>query len=463
MNVRQKSLPDGQPSIPAERRVFFSFDKNMAFPFPQSLSEHSMTRKLWQIPWGYPEAVLFVAGIALVGFLLQLAVGHFDFALLHAPANFIVLAALAGLIALGVQFQDNLIVRWIAGIPLAVTLTVALLLFALYMELTPQLSRLPPQSTDLVSRLGFRMVTSSWPFALLYGMTLVALGMTTLKRCRHFSWRDIPFLFNHLGLWILLASAGFGAADMMRVVMHVDVGETQWRVFNKDGEALELPVAITLKRFTMEEYPPNLTVIDRDAPLPPQPEGKAQPKNRQAFFQIDPKHPEGRFGSWAITLDEYLHTAVRVGGEFRASPMPESTPAAKVTARNLATGEIRTGWVCAGGNAPDMFFSALPLDGRHTLVMTQPEPKRFASEVTIIPKGGTPIDTVLEVNKPVSIGNWMIYQYGYEAALGKLSHWSEIELVYDPWLLPAKTGMALMAAGALLLAWNGTGRRRDIK
>ncbi|MDR2015697.1 MAG: cytochrome c biogenesis protein ResB [Azoarcus sp.] len=432
----------------------------MSLSFSRAQHTCSTTRKLWQFPWGYPEAALFVASIILVGFMLQLTVGHFDIAILHYPANLIALAILAGLIALGTRFQNSLFMHWIAGIPVAITLTVALLLFGLYMELTPQLPRMPTQTPDLVSRLGFRMITASWPFVFLYTMTLIALGITTLKRLLRFSRRDITFLCNHLGLWVLLASAGFGAADMMRVVMHVGAGETEWRVFNQNEEALELPVAITLKKFTLEEYPPNLTIIDRQAPPAPQPDSKPQPKNKQEFFQIDPKRPKGRIGDWAITLDEYLHTAVRVGGEYRASPMPESTPAAKITVQNLLTGEIKTGWVSAGGNTPDLFFSDLSLDERYSFAMTQPEPRRYASDITIIPKEGESFDAILEVNKPVSVGDWMIYQYGYETALGKLSHWSEMELVYDPWLLPAKIGMFLMAAGSLLLAWNGAGRRR---
>ncbi|MCL2776707.1 MAG: cytochrome c biogenesis protein ResB [Polyangiaceae bacterium] len=425
-----------------------------------------MTRKLWQFPWGYPESTLFVASLALVGFLLQLTVGHFDVGFLHAPANLIAFAILIGLILLGVRFQNTLLVRWVSGIPMAVTLTAAVVLVGLCMELTPQLSRLPsqaPANLELGSRLGFRMVTSSWPFVLLYGMTLIALGIATFKRLFRFSRQDITFLCNHLGLWMLLVSAGFGAADMMRVVMHVQSGETEWRVFDKDGEALELPIAITLKKFTMEEYPPNLTIMDGQAardPQPSQPKGKSQPKSKQGFFQIDPKRPKGQIGDWAITLDDYLHTAVRIDGEYRVSPMPESTPAAKVTARNLLTGETKTAWVSSGGNVPE-FFSAIPLDDRYVLVMTQPEPKRYASDVTIIPKDGSPIDAILEVNKPVSVGNWMIYQYGYETALGKMSPWSEMELVYDPWLLPAKISMGLMAIGALLMVWNGTGKRKS--
>jgi hypothetical protein len=55
----------------------------------------------------------------------------------------------------------------------------------------------------------------------------------------------------------------------------------------------------------------------------------------------------------------------------------------------------------------------------------------------------------------------MIYQFGYEKTLGKMSSWSEMELVFDPWLLPAQIGMGLMAIGALLLAWNGAGKRRN--
>ncbi|MCL2790886.1 MAG: cytochrome c biogenesis protein ResB [Desulfobulbus sp.] len=415
-----------------------------------------MTRKLWQSPWGAPEAALFVAAIILVGFLLQLAVGSFDFALLHYPANLVALAVLAGLTALGVRMRNSLLVRWLAGIPLAVTLIVALLLFGLCMELMPQLPRLSAQTPDLSARLGLRTLTSSWPFALLYGMTLIALGITACKRLLRFSRRNIIFLCNHLGLWLLLVSAGFGAADMLRVVMHVDTGKTEWRVFNEASAALEMPIAITLNKFTMEEYPPNLTIIDRQT--------GADLKNTQGFFQIDPKRPAGRIGEWAITLDDYLHTAVRVRGEYSASPMPESTPAAKITARNLHTGAIRTGWVSSGGNVPE-FFSVLPLDDAHLLTMAQPEPKRYASDVTIIPKDGVPIDTTLEVNKPVAVGHWMIYQYGYEAALGKLSNWSEMELVYDPWLLPAQIGMGFMAVGALLLAWNGAnmGQRRSAR
>ena len=43
------------------------------------------------------------------------------------------------------------------------------------------------------------------------------------------------------------------------------------------NDVLELPVAIKLNDFYMEEYPPKLVVIDRNA-------GEVQPETKPAFF-----------------------------------------------------------------------------------------------------------------------------------------------------------------------------------
>jgi len=413
-----------------------------------------MTKKIWQFPWGYIESALFATGIAAAGFALQLTVGYFDFYLLHFPVNLVVLASLLVPIALAIRFENTPFVRWLSGIPFAVALIAALLVLALYMTLTPQLAYppAPAAATSLIARLGFARVTSSWPFVLLYTATLLALGVTVARRLRHASRHDFAFLCNHLGLWILLAAAGFGAADMQRAVMYVREGETEWRVFDRNGAALPLPLAIELKDFTLEEYPPKLALIDTRT-------NKPQPEAAPAFLQIDPAHPRGRLGDWEVSVVEYLHEAVRIDGEFRASPMPASTPAARVTAKNLVSGETRSGWICGGGNVLG-FYAALTLDERHFLAMTEPEPKRYASDIIALTPTGERIAARLEVNKPFTIGGWTIYQYGYDTAAGKMSSYSSFELVRDPWLLPAQIGMGIMTLGALLLMWRGAGAKK---
>ncbi len=400
-------------------------------------------RPLWQPPWQYKESALLLAGIIVAGFALQLTIGHFDFFFLHYPVNAGIAAALALLLGLS---------AFARSIPLCVCLIAALLLFSLVMGLTPQAARVDPHAHGLFADLGFTMVTRSWPFVFLYALTLVALGLVLVRRLAVLRKKDLAFYCNHLGLWILLLSAGLGAADMQRFVMHVREGEIEWRVYNAKGDVLELPIAVRLKDFAMEEYPPKLVIIDRST-------GRPQPEANPSYLQIDARRPAGNLTEWAVTIDEYIHDAVKSGDGYKASPMPAATPAARVTAKNARTGMTKSGWICGGGTIAG-FFSGLELDGGTVMVMTQPEPKRFLSDITVLTRDGQERDFRLEVNQPLSIGPWMLYQYGYDTRAGKMSTYSSIELVRDTWLLPVYCGIGLMGAGALLLIWTGTGTRR---
>ena len=80
-------------------------------------------------------------------------------------------------------------------------------------------------------------------------------------------------------------------------------------------------------------------------------------------------------------------------------------------------------------------------------------PKRFASEIQILTKSGDNIHTTVDVNKPVVVEGWKIYQYGYDTAMGKDSQISILELVSDPWLnvVYAGIGMMLLGAASMLL------------
>lgn len=409
-------------------------------------------RPLWQPPWQYKESVLIVAGVALAGFALQLTIGHFNFFLLHFPANAGIAAALVLLLGASAFLFRTAVFQWLSGVPFAVSLIGALLVFCIVMGLTPQTARVDPHAHNIFSDLGFTMVTASWPFVLLYALTVTALGLVIVRRLTAFRVKDLPFYANHLGLWILLLSAGLGAADMQRFVMHVLEGEVEWRVYSANEDVLELPIAIRLNDFSMEEYPPKLVIINRE-------NGEAQPRGNPYFFQLDEKRPAGNLGEWTVTVVEYIHEAVRSGDIFKASPMPASTPATNVTVKNTRTGEEKNGWICGGGNIPG-FFSGLALDDDLVIVMTQPEPKRFASNITVLTRGGLKRQAILEVNKPLGIGAWMIYQYGYDNQAGKMSAYSSMELVRDAWLYPAYFGIFLMIIGSCWLVWAGAGKRR---
>ena len=86
-------------------------------------------------------------------------------------------------------------------------------------------------------------------------------------------------------------------------------------------------------------------------------------------------------------------------------------------------------------------------------------PKRFASEIQILTKTGKNIETTVDVNKPVEVDGWKIYQYGYDTQMGAMSQISILELVSDPWLPLVYTGIYMMLAGAVCMFILG-GRRR---
>ena len=62
-------------------------------------------------------------------------------------------------------------------------------------------------------------------------------------------------------------------------------------------------------------------------------------------------------------------------------------------------------------------------------------PRRFASEIEIQTKSGKTVAATVDVNKPVEVDGWKIYQYGYDTEQGAQSSTSILELVSDPWVL----------------------------
>lgn len=291
-------------------------------------------------------------------------------------------------------------------------------------------------------------MTSNWSFVLLYAMTLLSLGVVTFRRLLRFHVKDTPFVLQHFGLWLLLLAAGLGYADMERYIMYVNEGETQWRVYGASGEVKELPIAIKLNDFDMDVYPPKLAIINRES-------GAVQPEGAPEYFQIDPDLIYGSLDGWQIEIDEYIHKAVRgADSSYREVPMPGATPAAKVKA--VKDGRELSGWIC-GGNQMQTYMT-MPIDKQLSFVMTPSEPRKFVSDVEVYTEQGDVAAAQIIVNKPLRIGSWQIYQYGYDNNAGALSSYSSFELVYDPWLIPIYIGILFLMLGSLCMVVQGRSR-----
>jgi hypothetical protein len=242
------------------------------------------------------------------------------------PVNGIVLAEFLALIATVFLLRKRVYAFRFIGTYQAAIPT---LMYAVLLMIIMGLTRQTENGTWLNNMLVF------WPFVLIYVYMAVILGVTVLRRLN-----NIPFLLNHLGLFIAMTTATLGNADMQRLKMITMVGEPEWRAMAQNGAIREMPLTIELKQFIMETYD----------------------------------------------------------------------------------------------------------DG---------SPKRYASEIQIQTKSGKMIETTVDVNKPVEVDGWKIYQYGYDTKMGAMSQISILELVSDPWLPLVYTGIYMMLAGAVCMFLKG--------
>lgn len=272
------------------------------------------------------EGFIIGGGLIFVGLMLELSIGPVVWEAFAWPVNGIVLAGFLALIAVIFLLRKRVYAfRFIGTYQAAIPAMVYAILLTIIMGLTRQTEN----GTWLNNMLVF------WPFVLIYVYMAVILGVTILRRLT-----NIPFLLNHLGLFIAMTTATLGNADMQRLKMITMVGEPEWRAMAQNGAIREMPLTIELKQFIMETYD----------------------------------------------------------------------------------------------------------DG---------SPKRFASEIQIQTKSGKKIETTVDVNKPVEVDGWKIYQYGYDTKMGAKSQISILELVSDPWLPLVYTGIYMMLAGAVCMFLKG--------
>ena len=59
-------------------------------------------------------------------------------------------------------------------------------------------------------------------------------------------------------------------------------------------------------------------------------------------------------------------------------------------------------------------YRALRLSEQTSLVMPEREPQRFVSAVTVYTQAGDVVEDTIEVNRPLKISGWNIYQLSYD-------------------------------------------------
>lgn len=398
---------------------------------------------MWTKPWGFKEGIAIGCGLLATGFVLQATLGRIEWAAFAMPVNLIALSAYLILLVAAHLLRHRLyLFQWLSTYPAAVSALAFTTLLTVAMGLIRQL----PSQHPGAGFPGFSQMLSQWSFVLSYIWLVTSLGLTILRAGFPFRWSKIPFWLNHAGLFIAIVCATIGNADMQRLKMTTQTGKAEWRAFDDDGNLHELPLAIELQQFTIDEYPPKLMLIDNAS-------GKALPAENPSHILIENDVKSGLLADWQITIEEVLPLAASVttADTVRFSEFHSlgATTAALVKAVNAKTGTQRHGWVSCGSFI--FPYKALRLDETASLVMPDLEPQRFASAVTVYTERGKVLADTIEVNRPLEVDGWKIYQLSYDETKGKWSDISIFELVRDPWLPFVYAGIWMLVAGAACL------------
>ncbi|WP_455108613.1 cytochrome c biogenesis protein ResB [Porphyromonas sp.] len=391
------------------------------------------------------EGFVTGAGLILVGLALQYSVGPIDWSAFAFPINAICLVLYLAFLALIYALRHR--VRLFSFF-FTTEAAVPTLIYAALLTVAMGLTRQVAPHERAIDPIGLTRMLSFWPFVLIYGRLTGIVGLIAIRQILHFRLRELPSLLSHLGVFIAIVAATLGSADMERVKLTASMDMPEWRATHEQG-FLELPLAIQLEKFTIDEYPPKLLIINSKT-------GKSIPAKNPEIVLVDKHFREGKLLKWRIRVRQNLPLAapvvtsdtVRYVGWGSSGAVTALLVEAQPMEGDRAVGKPLVGWVTCGSY---LFpFQELKLTKDLSLVMARREPERYASRIHVYTRSQKNIVATVEVNKPVSVDGWRIYQLSYDESMGRWSETSTFELVKDPWLPAVYVGIYLLLAGAVL-------------
>lgn len=400
-------------------------------------------KPVWVPPWGYRESFLIAGGLLLVGFALEWVTPGQSLSAPSWPVNGIIgVVLLLVPLLLHLLAPTSHLVQWLGRVPASMGAIAALTLIVLLMGLVLQGQ---PSGIGWVDRLGLSHLVRSWPFLLSLFWFLMVLGMATVRRSIPFRTRNIGFILNHLGLWIVIAGGVLGSGDLRRVTMELHQNETVWYGQDRQGQYVELPLALELQRFHMEEYPPKMGLVDLETE-------RLVLQSEQDLVEIEPGR-QGEMGGWSYEIVQFYSDSRRVSDRFEPVFDVGAAPSALVQAVHESRPDTVKGWITCGSF--NMEHQFLHLGNNHALAMTVPQSRRYMSVARLFTESGKNTVIDIEVNQPYNADGWKLYQFSYDDRFGKWSAISIIEAVRDPWLPFVYTGFVMLLFGAGYIFWVG--------
>jgi hypothetical protein len=406
-------------------------------PTDKSTPEKKSTRK------DYQQGFIISLLIFIFGTAIEWITGGNGASLPRWPANLqFGIAFMVLLLFLHFYYRQTAVIKWLSRVPASMSAVVLFTVLVLILGLTKQNE---PDASELSRLTGFSHLRNSYAFLLSGLYLLTCLGLVALRRLTPFTFKNIGFAMNHLGLWIIVFAGSLGSGDLERLTIYVNEGQTVNYAYDKLQQPREVPFKVKLLDFDIKDFPPKLAMIERPEMIVPK-----DLKNN--FLQIE-SGMQIKLNGWDITIKEFLPNARQEGDIFLATEDTFNVPAALIEAIPEYGKTKVSGWISCGNTRHDPVF--IYLDNKFALAMTNPTAKEFSSQLEITNSKGKTENIKLIVNDPVHVGAWNLYQTSYDEDAGRWSTLSVIEAIRDPWISVIYTGIFMVLAGAVYLFWIG--------
>jgi hypothetical protein len=276
----------------------------------------------------YEQGFFFSIGVLVTGMLIEWATRGMGTGLPAWPLNAqIGISFIVILLFIHIYYRDMSVFNWLSRIPAAISAISLFTLLVLVMGLSTQNN---PDASNFMKYTGLSHVRNSYAFLLSGLFLLTTLGLVALKRAIPFNFKNIGFLLNHLGLWIIVFAGSLGAGDMKRLSIYVNEGETVWFGVNANNSPSELPFMIKLFDFSIEEFNPKLAYIkSKDMSFP---EGV---NNNMRLIEDG---SEITIDNWKVEIKEFIKTSLRDSTGYYFSQDTMAMPAARIHATHLSIG-----------------------------------------------------------------------------------------------------------------------------
>ncbi|NLB86580.1 MAG: cytochrome c biogenesis protein ResB [Bacteroidales bacterium] len=377
--------------------------------------------------------ILFFVGITLQGFL-----GDFPLQAFKFPINIIVFAdVFISSIVLHWLFKNKNFIKFLSSGYAALSSIALFSAMVIIMVSTAQ------ENTDntFIKFFGFNNVIFTWTYALSSFYLLISLGLATLRRLFPFTTKNIFFYLNHFGFWLIVAAGSLGQADKQRLNISVPEGELVWYAHDSKGKYQEPDFAIKLDSFKIKYYPPKLAIVDIHGNMLKAKE--FQPKELIKGEKI-------KYKAFNIeVLDIYENAIATKDTVLFVAGLPENTVVAKLKVNNKVL------YIQNGTSFHNPILAKI--SAKERLAILSPEPSYFGSYIGLYTKTGIKNEKhLIEVNKPLIMKSWTIYQTSYF----KLDDYSQdvyvsvLTAVYDPWLKIVYLGFAMLVIGVVYLIFS---------